>query len=88
MLPPGFQQTVYPISGKELVSWQDSVASYSSQLSSFWTSDEQMRTALTEHRALYGGIVIVEPGRVINLFHSSSLVIIGLLLNHYKFRYL
>jgi LmbE family N-acetylglucosaminyl deacetylase len=60
LLLPGFHQNVYPINDQALTAWQQSTAAYASQLSSFWTSEEQMHAALAEHREQLGGIVLAE----------------------------
>jgi LmbE family N-acetylglucosaminyl deacetylase len=60
LIPAGYRQVVYPISEKGLEAWQEGIAAYSSQISSFWPSINQMRTAVQEHCEQFGGIVLWE----------------------------
>ncbi|MEN8241687.1 MAG: PIG-L family deacetylase [Chloroflexota bacterium] len=60
LLPAGFRQRVYPVPKKALSTWQQAIMAYSSQISSFWTSEKQMRTALKQYRDQLGGVVISE----------------------------
>ena len=63
LIPAGFQQRVYPVSRKALSAWKRSTAAYSSQISSFWTSEKQMAASLKQHRDQFGGVVILESDR-------------------------
>jgi LmbE family N-acetylglucosaminyl deacetylase len=60
LMPAGFEQVIYPISEKGLTAWQEGIAAYSSQLSSFWTSIKQMRREIQEYSEQFGGIVLWE----------------------------
>jgi LmbE family N-acetylglucosaminyl deacetylase len=60
LVPEGFERQVYPISNPALNKWQESVSRYSSQISSLWSSEEEMRQAIAAYRELYGGVAILE----------------------------
>lgn len=62
LIPEGFQRKVYPITEQGLAAWQDSVAAYASQLSSFWTSEGQMRANIAQHCEKFGGVALWESG--------------------------
>ena len=44
----GWEVQVFPISAQGLIAWQDAIAAYTSQISTFWKDDSQMRLAI-EH---------------------------------------
>jgi hypothetical protein len=61
LAPGGYTPTAYPISPEGVAVWQDSVAAYSSQISSFWTSEGEMRADIIRHLEAFGGISIWQP---------------------------
>jgi LmbE family N-acetylglucosaminyl deacetylase len=60
LVPAGYEQVVYPISEKALTVWQEGIAAYSSQLTSFWTSIKQMRAEIQAYCEQFGGIALWE----------------------------
>ena len=52
----GWTSHVFPISGQALVAWQDSVAAHTSQVSTFWSSENEMQQAIADHLGSNGGI--------------------------------
>jgi len=50
------QEKVTPVSSRGLEAWQNAVAAYRSQLSTFWQSEEQMRMAIEGYLREMGGI--------------------------------
>lgn len=63
LVPQGFQRTLHPVSELGLTAWQDGVAAYRSQLSTFWSSEMEMRQAIARHNQQYGGITLWKPTR-------------------------
>jgi LmbE family N-acetylglucosaminyl deacetylase len=61
LVPRGMVGHAFPVSPAGLAAWQDSVAAYASQLSSFWLSVEDMRQDLTRHSGLFSGVTLFGP---------------------------
>lgn len=61
LVPTGFHQVVYPISEDGLIAWQEGIAAYSSQLSSFWNNISEMRVEIQKYAQQLGGVVLWEP---------------------------
>jgi LmbE family N-acetylglucosaminyl deacetylase len=55
LLMPAWQLVVYEISTKGLADWQNSIAAYRSQISSFWQSESDMRVSLEAYWYANGG---------------------------------
>jgi hypothetical protein len=49
---------IYPISAQGVIAWQDAVAAHASQISTFWESDAEMRTAIMDYYQLDNGVKI------------------------------
>jgi len=58
LLPHEYQPTIYPISQDGLTAWQESIAAYESQISTFWGNLDQMKDAIREYRRMVGGIIL------------------------------
>lgn len=58
LAPLGAKPEAIPVSGRGLAAWQDSIAAYTSQLSTFWESDEEMRAAIREFSRKYDGVTL------------------------------
>ena len=56
LAPAGAEAKVYPVSAQGLAAWQDSVAAYTSQISTFWDSDKAMRAAIRSFCERGGGV--------------------------------
>lgn len=52
----GWVSQVFPISQEGLAAWQDSIAAHGSQISTFWTSENEMRQAVTDYLCWNSGI--------------------------------
>ena len=55
-LPPGAKSQQYQLSEEELGAWQAAVACYTSQLSTFWGDEAEMRQALQDYVSQNGGL--------------------------------
>lgn len=60
---PAWQQVSQQVSSDALVAWQDAVACYVSQLSTFWSGREEMNAALESYWRLGGGCYLWQPGQ-------------------------
>jgi LmbE family N-acetylglucosaminyl deacetylase len=56
LLPPGYHANRHPVSMKGLEAWQDSIAAYKSQISTFWEDEQAMRKAITKYHSEVEGI--------------------------------
>jgi LmbE family N-acetylglucosaminyl deacetylase len=63
LVPEGFKRKKYTITKKALAAWQDSISEYASQISSFWSGEEEMRNAIAAHRKQFGGVVLWESNK-------------------------
>ena len=52
---PGWEEKLFPLSIGGLDAWQDAVAAYASQLSSFWSGEDEMREQMAAYAAACGG---------------------------------
>jgi len=52
---PGWEEKRYPLSGEGLAAWQDAIAAYASQLSTFWSGEDEMREQIAAYTAACGG---------------------------------
>jgi LmbE family N-acetylglucosaminyl deacetylase len=58
MVQAGWKRKCFPISMKGLAAWQESVAAHASQISTFWTDEPAMRTAIEEYALREGGVCL------------------------------
>ena len=58
LLPEKVSAETFPVSGEGLRAWQNSVAAHSSQISTFWESEEAMQAAIRAYCRTIGGIRI------------------------------
>lgn len=58
LLPHDCQPTISPISQGGLTAWQESIAAYESQISTFWGNLDQMKDAICEYLSMVGGITL------------------------------
>jgi LmbE family N-acetylglucosaminyl deacetylase len=58
LLPHDCQPTIYPVSQAGLIVWQESIAAYKSQISTFWGNLDQMKEEIREYRSMAGGITL------------------------------
>lgn len=58
LAPIGAVGHSFSVTEEGLAAWQESVAAYVSQLSTFWNSDEEMRQAITDFAEKYGGVLL------------------------------
>lgn len=61
LVPKDYQAYIRPISAQGLTAWQDSVAAYQSQISTFWNSLEEMRADIQKHAVQFGGVTLWYP---------------------------
>jgi hypothetical protein len=54
-IPAGWREVLYPVSARGLAAWEDAVAAYVSQASSFWPDDSAMRTQMRNYWESTGG---------------------------------
>lgn len=59
----GWRSRAYPLSAAALQAWQAAVAAHASQLSSFWSSLEEMRAAIRSYSEESGGVRLWFPPR-------------------------
>lgn len=52
----GWSSSMFPISEQGLAAWQDSIAAHSSQISTFWTGEAEMRQAIADYEHSCGGL--------------------------------
>ena len=52
----GWMKQVFPITQEGLAAWQDAIAEHSSQISTFWESELEMRQAVSDYLQMNGGI--------------------------------
>ena len=62
LAPGSFHPQVYPISPQGLTVWQDSAACYTSQISTFWPSEADLRDEIAFHSQRFGGTILWELG--------------------------
>ena len=55
-LPAGAKSQQYQLSDGELAAWQSAVACYTSQLSTFWNNEAEMRQAVQDYVGQNGGL--------------------------------
>ena len=60
MAPTSHFPVQHPISEEGLLAWQDSIAAYLSQLSTFWDSEQEMREEVSLHRDRFQGVTLWE----------------------------
>jgi len=56
MAQTGWLSQVFPVSHNGLAAWQDSIAAHGSQISTFWTSEAEMRQAIEGYLGRNNGI--------------------------------
>jgi hypothetical protein len=61
LAPTDAQPQAFAVTAEGLSAWQESVACYTSQISTFWGSLDEMRIAIKDFSQEYGGV---------NLWHS------------------
>ncbi|MGD8457811.1 MAG: PIG-L family deacetylase [Anaerolineales bacterium] len=54
----GYQPITFPVSQDGLNAWQDSIAVYRSQISSFWENVDQMKVAIDKYHEKSGGVTL------------------------------
>jgi LmbE family N-acetylglucosaminyl deacetylase len=52
---PGWEEKRYPLSREGLAAWQDAIAAYASQLSTFWSGEDEMHEQIAAYAAACGG---------------------------------
>lgn len=58
---PGWQRNCQPVGSAALAAWQDAIAAYTSQISTFWGGLEEMRAAIAQYAAASGGACLYWP---------------------------
>lgn len=58
LAPSGSQPQTYAITLAGLAAWQESVACYASQISSFWGSLDEMKSAIKDFAQKYAGVTL------------------------------
>jgi len=58
----GWQQVCQEVSAEALAVWQEAVAAYETQLSTFWSSREELNAALEDYWRAGGGTCLWQPG--------------------------
>lgn len=53
---PGLDQTFFTISKDAMIAWQESILKHRSQISTFWSDTEKMKTTIQNYYAQMGGI--------------------------------
>ncbi len=61
MLRSRWEYQTYSISPEGLTAWQDSISLHHSQISTFWSGEEAMRTAINDYLQAEGGIHLWHP---------------------------
>lgn len=57
LAPRGTRKETLPVSPQGIAAWQDSVAAYTSQISTFWGSIDEMKASIQEFYEQFGGAV-------------------------------
>lgn len=60
LVPAGYSSSQHWVSDDGLAAWQESVGKYRSQISTFWESNEEMKTDIARHRDNYKGVTLWE----------------------------
>lgn len=61
LIPNGYQPLITPVSDLGLNAWQESVAAYASQISTFWSSIADLRISIAKHADQFGGVTLWHP---------------------------
>lgn len=56
MIASGWDSQTFPVSAEGLAAWQESIRAHRSQISTFWSSDLEMRQAIAAYLKVVGGI--------------------------------
>jgi len=59
-IPPGATLHVYPLSDQALAIWGDAIATYASQLSTFWSDLDALRASLARYYQRHSGVLLWE----------------------------
>jgi LmbE family N-acetylglucosaminyl deacetylase len=62
----GWEIRLFPFQEPSLSEWQDAIADYTSQISTFWGSVGEMRVAIRDYYHEYGGIRLARPTKNAN----------------------
>ncbi len=55
LIDPGWAKQAYPATQQDIAAWQDAVGQYASQISTFWSSQAEMRAAIRAYQDQGGG---------------------------------
>jgi hypothetical protein len=61
LAPLKYQATAVPVSEQGLSSWQESAGAYTSQISTFWSSVDEMRVDIARHSEQFDGVTLWHP---------------------------
>ena len=61
LVPEKYQGSALPVSQRGLAAWQESVAAYTSQISTFWSSLDEMYAEISHHSNQFGGVTLWHP---------------------------
>jgi len=61
LVPHNYQRSSLPVSEGGMVAWKESVGSYSSQISTFWSSLEELGEEIKRHSDAFDGISLWHP---------------------------
>jgi len=61
LVPANYRQGSAVVSTQGLAAWQNSAAAYTSQISSFWASAEEMRKEIVDHADQFQGVTFWHP---------------------------
>lgn len=63
LIPNGYQALITAVTDLGLNAWQESVAAYTSQISTFWSSTAEMRDGIANHADQFGGVTLWHPAK-------------------------
>ncbi|HKJ27927.1 MAG TPA: PIG-L family deacetylase [Anaerolineales bacterium] len=63
LLPTGAKKETFAVSPQGLAAWQDSVAAYASQISTFWASEAEMRDGIRTFSEQFGGVPLFKSSQ-------------------------
>jgi LmbE family N-acetylglucosaminyl deacetylase len=61
LIPNGYKALITAVTDLGLKAWQESVAAYASQISTFWSSMAEMRNGIAKHADQFGGVTLWHP---------------------------
>ena len=61
LVPGGYETATAVVSAQGMAAWKESAAAYTSQISTFWASKEEMGKAIAKHSGQFQGVSLWHP---------------------------